>query len=105
VTKVDAFTWKQATPAVESSRLKLTLSAADVDPWREWLQRSTSKLSGEEVELPGSIALLDPFQRNVLGRFVLMNVGILSTDRATPEPQFLYELYFRQIAFEYAAGY
>ena len=100
VAKIDAFAIKQQVAAedvgeirerlkrsaiVEIPNLKVTFSEADVAKWADWFDDFVLKgNSGQEHELSGSIAFLDPTLKNELGSIELSNVGIF---RLAPEPQ------------------
>ena len=100
VSKIEAFAIKQQVAAdsiaeirehrkragiLEIPNLKVTFSEADLAAWEEWFDDFVLKgNSGQEQELSGSIAFLDPTLKNKLGSIELSNVGIY---RLAPEPQ------------------
>jgi hypothetical protein len=123
VAKIDSFTWKQAVikdevgqfreptkhPAkVEVPNLKITVSMADVEQWRQWHQ--TFVIEGncaESDELEGSITFLGPDLKEELAEIQLFNVGIISLQQAKQEAnkeevaRFEVELYCEKMLFQY----
>lgn len=123
VAKVDSFTWKQSVikdevgafreatkhPAkVEVPNLKLTISMADIEPWRQWHQSFVidGKCS-EADEITGAITFLGPDLREELAEIRLDHVGIISLQQAKQEAnkeevaRFEVELYVEQMHFDY----
>lgn len=123
VAKIDSFTWKQAVikdevgqfreptkhPAkVEVPNLKLTISMADIEPWRMWHQSFIiDGKCAEEDELTGSITFLGPDLKEELAEIQLDHVGLISLQQAKQEAnkeevaRFEVELYVEQMNFEY----
>lgn len=121
VSKIDSFTIKQnvVDDAVGSMRinciepsqieipnLKLTISAADLEPWAKWFDDFVIKgNNGQDKELNGAIEFLDPSMSRVLGTVNLMNVGIFSMAQQKQEKgdkinSFVVELYVEKMAFD-----
>ena len=123
VAKIDSFTWKQSVvkdevgmfreptkhPAkVEVPNLKLTISMADCEPWRQFHQSFViDGHCAEENELTGSITFLGPDLKEELAEIFLDHVGIISLQQAKQEAnkediaRFEVELYVEQMRFEY----
>ncbi len=126
VAKVDSFTWKQAIikdqvgafreatkhPAkVEVPNLKLTISMADIEPWRQWHESFViNGLCSDADEVTGSITFLGPDHKEELAEISLDHVGIISLTQAKQEAnkeevaRFEVELYVEQMRFLYKAS-
>ena len=126
VAKVDSFTWKQSIikdecgafreptkhPAkVEVPNLKLTISSADIEEWRQWHQ--TFVIDGkcaDSDELTGSITFLGPDMKEELAEITLDHVGIISMQQAKQEAnkeevaRFEAELYVEKMMFNYTGA-
>jgi len=80
VQKVDPFAWRRVPEgehtAVEVSDLELTISMADLDPWRAWYESDV--LEGKVNRLDGRIELLAVNQTDTLASLDLVEVGIVS---------------------------
>lgn len=90
ISKIDSISWKQGVvkdevgafreptkePAsIEVPPLKLTISTADVDPWRTWARQFTIEGKCEEGDgLSGSLELLGPDRQTELGPIRFENV-------------------------------
>lgn len=119
VSKVSAFTIKQSAaqdavgeireyekePAVlEIPNIKVTFAEVDHEPWDEWFQDFVVRgNAGDEQELSGKIAFLDPTLKTELVTIDLEHVGIY---RLTPAPapagsesvrRWVAELYVEQV--------
>lgn len=123
VAKVDSFTWKQAIikdqvgkfrectkhPAkVEVPNLKLTISMADIEPWRQWHEDFViNGKCADGDELNGSITFLGPDASEELAEISLAHVGIISLNQAKQEAnkeevaRFEVELYVEEMKFVY----
>jgi len=123
VAKIDSFTWKQAIikdqvgafreatkhPAkVEVPNLKLTVSMADIEPWRAW--HESFVINGQCTdadEITGSITFLGPDHKEQLATIELDHVGIISLTQAKQEAnkeevaRFEVELYVESMRFLY----
>jgi hypothetical protein len=123
VAKVDSFTWKQSIikdevgafreptkhPAkVEVPNLKLTISSADIEEWRQWHQSFViDGKCADSDELTGSITFLGPDLKEELAEIHFDHVGIISLQAAKAEAnnesvsRFEVELYVEEMKFEY----
>ncbi|MCI0439288.1 MAG: phage tail protein, partial [Chloroflexi bacterium] len=126
VNKIDAFTIKQSVARdeigdardylrepgkLEIPNLKLTISAADIQPWYVWFEDFVIKGNAtQDKELSGSITLLGPDLKEELATIELKQVGIFSLGL---EPQdanqdafarFKVELYVEQMSFQYSVA-
>jgi T4-like virus tail tube protein gp19 len=123
VAKVDSFTWKQSVikdevgqfreptkhPAkVEVPNLKLTISMADIEPWRQWHQ--TFVIDGkcaDTDELTGTLTFLGPDLDERLAHIDFDHVGIISLQESKREAnkeevaRFEVELYCEEMKFHY----
>lgn len=123
VAKIDSFTWKQGVikdevgafreatkhpSKVEVPNLKLTISMADIEPWRQWHQSFV--IDGkctESDELSGSIEFLSANLKDTLGSIDLMNCGIISLEQEGVEAnkegvaRFTVEIYVEQMKFSF----
>lgn len=126
VAKIDSFTWKQAVikdevgafreatkhPAkVEVPNLKLTISMADIEDWRDWHQSFViDGKCAESDELTGAITFLGPDLKEPLAEIQLDHVGIISLQGAKSEAntetvaRFEVELYVEAMKFEYSVA-
>ncbi len=123
VAKVDSFTWKQSVikdevgafreatkhPAkVEVPNLKLTISSADIEEWRQWHQSFViDGKCADSDELTGSLTFLGPDLKEELATIQFDHVGIISLQAAKAEAnnesvsRFEVELYCEEMKFEY----
>jgi hypothetical protein len=101
VARIDSFTLRQVVvedaggdrfgptrraAGIEFPNLKITFSAADAGPWRDWFQSFVieGKCSDTD-ELSGQIRFLVPDLKEELGRIELSHVGIFGLRPATNE--------------------
>jgi hypothetical protein len=92
VTKVDALSFRMkvqevqrlqrqvelVATVVEMPTLKLTASAADMQPWNDWFKEFVVEgNSGPGKELAGAIEYLAPNRRDVLAKIELSDIGIV----------------------------
>ena len=96
VAKIDSFTVKQhivevasgSSPArtkqpttLEIPNLTVTFAAADAKPWQDWFDDFVIKgNSGAGTEKGGTIDLLDPSLKQILGTVTLVGCGIVSLE-------------------------
>lgn len=97
VSKIDAFTVKQAVAAddvgdtrigrrepgkLEFPNLRVTLSPASLQSWRDWFEDFVVKgENGDDKEKSGAIVFLDATLKQEVGRVELKNVGIFALRR------------------------
>ncbi|HTE55010.1 MAG TPA: phage tail protein [Kofleriaceae bacterium] len=123
VAKIDSFTWKQSIikdevgafreptkhPAkVEVPNLKLTISAADIEEWRQWHQDFViDGKCADSDELTGALTFLGPDLVEELAEIQFDHVGIISLQDAKREAnnesvaRFEVELYVEAMKFDY----
>ncbi len=123
VNKIEAFTVKQSVaqdqlgelrdfqkePAnVEYPNLKLTISAADIQPWYDWFEDFVIKgNANQDRELSGAIAFLGPDLKEELATIELKQVGIVSLGLESQDAnqeavaRFTVELYVEQMSFKH----
>jgi hypothetical protein len=123
VAKIDSFTWKCAVikdevgmfreptkhaAKVECPNIKLTISSADIEEWRQWHQDFViDGKCADSDELTGSITFLGPDLKEELAEIQLDHVGIISLQDAKREAnneqvaRFEVELYCETMRFEY----
>jgi hypothetical protein len=71
---------------LEFPNLKVTLSAADAEPWAKWHQEFViNGKNGDDQEKNGAIVFLGPNMRDELGRVNLFNCGIFRFGAAPRE--------------------
>jgi hypothetical protein len=121
VSKIDSFTWKQSVtmdqigamriptkhPAkVTVPEVKLTISAADHEPWRQWAEDwflNGKCLAGDHKN--GAITFLSPDMKTDIGRIELKQCGLKKVSNAPLEAnkeeinRFTVELYVEEMDF------
>jgi len=64
-------------PELEIPNIKLTMSAVDVKPWQQWLDKTLSE-TGSSQEKTMRVELLDPSMKNAMASVDLSGVGIVA---------------------------
>ena len=117
VSKVESFSW--SVPIVESkmgsrrsasksqgkpevSNLKLAISNADLQPWKDWFQEFViNGKASDSDELSGSITFLAPSGQTELASVELENIGLIALQQPAETPTtFEVELYVERMVFQ-----
>jgi hypothetical protein len=107
--EVGAFRWATKHPAkVEVPNLKLSISMADIEPWRDWHEAFVIKgICSDADELDGSITFLGPDLKEELATIELGHIGIISLEQGKQQAneeavaRFDVELYVEEMKFNY----